>query len=167
MSNYFDGLVNNFLKKQFNDAINEIIRAFQVNCKFYYPQTKWVACDNCSNSIEAASPNPYLHGKPSTGCLVCGGTSKIAIETSEDAKLAIIFNYKKFQEIAGQILVPQGDAQTLSNMSMATKIKTCKYVIFDTDREYYNSHKFQRMNEPVPLGMGDFQFLLTTWEVAG
>lgn len=164
MPNYFDGIVNQFLKDQFNNGINEVIRAFEVPSTIYYPTTRWDVCTNCATSLAANSPNPYLKGKQTPSCSVCDGSGKIAVESSEAVNLAIIFNYKKFQEIAGIALVVKGDAQTLCNMSLATKIKTAKYVTFDSNREYYNSHKFQRMGEPVPLGIGDNQFLLTTWE---
>ena len=169
MSNQFLGLVSDDLLENFKQAIDEIIRISSKPAKLVYPTTKWETCTDCAQSISAGSPNPYISankGKFSTSCPTCGGTFKKPVENSETLSLCVIFDYKKFKDIAGISFVPQGDCQTFCRIELINKIKTCKYAIFNTDIEIYNKHQFTRMGEPTPVGFAD-SFIITSWQVAG
>lgn len=169
--NPFDGILNTTLKNQFKDAINEIIRAFKVPCRLYYPVTKYTACTNCNDPVYSNSPNPFIagnKGRLTTSCPECGGDGQIPVETYEDLDLPVIFNYKNMNQIVPNIVfAPKGDAQTFSHISTISAIKGCKYAIFDTNIEHSNQHTFIRDSEPVPMGFGSDDYILTTWKVGG
>ena len=168
MANPFSGIITQNLINKYNYAIQEVIRANLTPARLIYPSTKWIECTNCSTDIFAGSPNPYLRGKNSTSCPVCGGVGKIQIETTEDMTIAVVFNYKKFNNIIpGMVVTPMGDAYTLSEIGTIKQIKTCKAIVFNTNLEAFNQHLYTRDGEPNPVGLSDPKFLITYWKVAG
>lgn len=169
--NSFYGIISTQFKNTFKQAIDELIRGCQVPCRVYYPITKYTDCTNCNSLISTASPNPFLagnKGKLTTSCSYCGGTGKIPSESYDDINLCVLFNYKNNREIVpGIIVTPDGDAKTLSKIETIDKIKECKYIVFDTNIESLNKHKFIRDGEPLPLGLGDNSYIITTWKIGG
>lgn len=168
MSNPFNNIINqNFIDK-FNYAIEEVIRANLTPARLIYPKTKWIDCPNCGSDIYSNSPNPYLRGQTSTACATCGGTGKIAQDATEDITIAVVFNYKKFNNIVnGLVVTPNADAYTLSSNALIGKLKTCGSIVFNTGLEKYNKHEYVRDGEPSPIGLGDPKFILTNWKVVG
>lgn len=168
MSNPFANLISQNLVDKYNQVISEVLRANLTPARLIYPSTKTIDCTDCVNDSIANSPNPYLRGKSSSSCSVCGGTRKIQVETTENINIAVIFNYKKFSNlIPGLIVTADGDAQTISEIGTIKQLKSCKYIVFNTNLEPFNSHTYERSAEPNPMGFGDPKFILTAWRVIG
>lgn len=171
MSNPFDGIISSQMKTQFKQAINEVIRGCEVNCRLFYPITSYSDCVECSSMISSASPNPFIggnKGKLNTGCSYCGGEGKIPIESYDDLNLCVMFDYREYKDIVpGIVFTPGGDAKTFSKMETITVIKACKYIIFDTSIQHINKHIFTRSGEPVPCGFGSNDYIITTWRIGG
>jgi hypothetical protein len=162
MANPFDNILSSQLLDTYDQMIQGVINSLKVPCTLVYPITKWVDC-NCPTSVFNNSPNPFIQGKLKTACPTCGGNQKVESETTESINLCLILDYKSFQKIANTTITSQGDARTLSEISEAQKIKNCKYIIFDTDKEYFKTRKFKLSGEPTPMGFRN-NFYLATWE---
>lgn len=167
--NPFEGLITNDLKNNFKLAISEVIRSCEISCRLYFPITKYTACSACAQGITLQSPNPYLggqRGKFTTSCNVCNGTNKIPVENYEDIDLCVIWDTKKSKEIAGILIVPEGDVQTFCNIGLIEQIKSCNYAIFDTTIQALNKTQYSRSGEPRIMGFGESSFILTPWKVS-
>ena len=164
MSNPFDGLITTELITQFDQAISEVIRANETPARIYLPITRYQSCSACVTNTGNA--NPFLRGKQTTSCQVCGGTNKIGIITTIDINLVTIFDYKKWQSFGTDIaFAKRGDVQTFSKISTIKDIKRADYIVFDTDIEASASRKFKRMGEPEPIGFHRKNYIITAWEV--
>ena len=172
MPNPFSGIISAELKNIHKQMIDSLLEddALTVPVRFYYGVTKWDACSNCSPSVGGLGrkgSSVYIHGGPAPfsfgqQCPVCGGESKIPVETNETLNLACIFRFGRNSTLG---FAPDGTfAQTFCGISLFPKIKQANYVLFDTNIEAYTGYKYQRKGEPEPMGFGQNAFILTTWE---
>lgn len=162
MSN-FNNILSSQLLDLYDDAIRGVINSLKINCVLYNPITLWQDC-NCNDSIFNNSPNPYLKGKLTNACSVCGGNQKVASETAVDIKLCVIFDYKKFNKLVNGItLSSNGDAQSLCTIEEVQQIKQSRYIILDSDKEPLKTRKFRMDGEPTPMGFRN-NFYHVIWE---
>lgn len=171
MSNPFNGIISDELKTQYRNMILEVIRGFAVNCRFYYPITRFDPCTTCANAITNTNPNSFLgfnhgFGQVNKNCNVCAGSGKVGVVTYDDLSIPVIWDQKQFKNLGGNFaFASDGEVQTLSDISTSIKIiKICQYAIFDIDTEYANKGQYQRSKEPQIIGFGgNSNFILTSW----
>lgn len=171
MANLFSGIITSEFKQLFNDAISALLydSACTLSCTLYYGITKHEACANCVyDSIGQKSANRYQDGGPApfpfgTICPMCDGRGKRGVESTEDINLMVIWNYREFIDV-GTINNPAGTIQTLTFDEHTPKLKRAKELVVATDITNYSNHRFQRISEPQPCGLGNTEFVSCLWE---
>lgn len=142
-----------------------------IPCRLIYTGSKYEDCPNClgnpyspGGSIYSGSHGqPFRFGQP---CPTCGGSGVRVVESTEDIRLCVIWDYKQFTNLAGPLVGDVGSMiQTFSKMSTTIdKIKQATSIIVDTDIEQYSKHRFSRIGEPNPCGFGASTYITTLWE---
>ena len=87
--------------------------------------------------------------------------------SSEDVNLAVIFEPKQFLEINTPVNSADGFIQTLAKKEMTPKLQRAKEIIVATDISGFFSHRYQRVGEPSPIGLGNNEFVLCMWRRTG
>ena len=168
MVNPFSDIINNEFKSIFNNAISALLEdgALTVTCTLEYGITKYENCANClydpigqksSNRFQNGGPVPFPFGSV---CPLCNGNGKKPITSSEDVNLAVIFEPKQFLEITTPVNTADGYIQTLAKKDMTPKLQRAKEIIVSTDVSNFFSHRYQRVSEPLPIGLGNNVFVL-------
>ena len=171
----FSGIIDSNFKKVFNDAIFALLEtdALTIQCSLEYGVTKYENCSNCtydpigqksSNRFQDGGPAPFPFG---TICPVCNGNGRRPLTSSEDVRLAVIFEPKQFLEINTPVNTADGYIQTLAKKTMTPKLQKAKEIIVATDLSGQFSHRYQRVSEPSPIGLGNNEFVLCTWRRVG
>lgn len=175
MVNPFSGIIDSSLKSVFNNAINAILEddALTVSCTLEYGITKYESCVNClydpigqksSNRFQDGGPAPFPFG---TLCPVCNGNGRRPLTSSENVNLAVIFEPRQFLEMSTPVNTADGYIQTLAKKTMTHKLQRAKEIIVSTDVSNFFSHRYQRVSEPLPIGLGNNEFVVCTWRRAG
>ena len=175
MVNPFSGIVDDSFKSLFNNAITAILEddALTVSCTLDYGVTRYESCVNCLyDPIGQKSSNRFQHGGPvpfpfGTICPLCSGGGKRPITSSENVNLAVIFEPRQFLEMSTPVNTADGYIQTLARRIMTPKLQRAKEIIVSTDSSGFFSHRYQRVSEPLPIGLGNNEFVLCTWRRAG
>ena len=87
--------------------------------------------------------------------------------SSENVNLAVIFEPRQFLEMSTPVNTADGYIQTLAKKTMTPKLQRAKEIIVSTDISGYFSHRYQRVSEPIPIGLGNNEFVLCTWRRGG
>ena len=175
MVNPFSGIIDSSFKSVFNNAISAILAddAFTVACTLEYGITKYEDCVNClydpigqksSNRFQNGGPVPFPFGSL---CPLCNGNGKKPVISSENVNLAVIFEPRQFLEMSTPVNTADGYIQTLANKNMTPKLQRAKEIIVATDVSGFFSHRYQRVSEPTPIGLGNNEFVLCTWRRSG
>ena len=175
MVNPFSGIIDSSLKSVFNNAINAILEddALTVSCTLEYGITKYESCVNClydpigqksSNRFQDGGPAPFPFG---TLCPVCNGNGRRPLTSSENVNLAVIFEPRQFLEMSTPVNTADGYIQTLAKKAMTAKLQRAKEIIVSTDTSGFFPHRYQRISEPLPIGLGNNEFVICTWRRAG
>lgn len=174
MSNPFSGIISNNFKQLFNNAISALLYddSLTLPCTIYYGVTKYEDCVNCnydvvgrksSNTYQSGGPVPFFMG---TICPMCNGEGKRAVETTEDLNLMIIWDQKSFIN-SNTVNIPQGTIQTITFNYNTPKLKRAKEIIVATDIAKYARHRYERISEPQPCGLGNSDFVECMWKKTG
>ena len=175
MVNPFSGIVDDGFKSVFNNAITAILESdgLTVTCTLDYGITKYENCVNClydpigqksSNRFQGGGPAPFPFG---TLCPLCNGNGKRPITSSENVNLAVIFEPRQFLEIGTPVNTADGYIQTLAKKVMTSKLQRAKEIVVATDTSGFFSHRYQRIGEPTPIGLGNSEFVICTWRRVG
>ena len=175
MVNPFSGIIDSSFKSVFNNAISAILAddALTVSCTLEYGITKYEDCVNClydpigqksSNRFQDGGPAPFPFGSL---CPLCNGNGKKPVTSSENVNLAVIFEPRQFLEMSTPVNTADGYIQTLANKIMTPKLQRAKEIIVATDISGFFSHRYQRVSEPTPIGLGNNEFVLCTWRRSG
>ena len=175
MVNPFSGIIDSSFKSVFNNAISAILAddALTVACTLEYGITKYEDCVNClydpigqksSNRFQNGGPVPFPFGSL---CPLCNGYGKKPVTSSENVNLAVIFEPRQFLEMSTPVNTADGYIQTLANKNMTPKLQRAKEIIVATDVSGFFSHRYQRVSEPTPIGLGNNEFVLCTWRRSG
>lgn len=175
MISAFTGIIDNSFKKVFNDAIFALLEddALTIQCTLEYGVTKYESCGNCLyDPIGQKSANRYQDGGPApfpfgTVCPLCNGNGRRPLTSSENVRLAVIFEPKEFLQLNAPVNTADGYIQTLAKKTMTPKLQKAKEIIVATDLSGQFSHRYQRVSEPSPIGLGNNEFVLCTWRRLG
>jgi len=171
----FSGIIDSSFKNVFNNAINAILEngALTIQCTLEYGVTKYESCGNCLyDPIGQKSANRYQDGGPApfpfgTVCPLCNGNGRRPLTSSENVRLAVIFEPKQFLQLNAPVNTADGYIQTLAKKTMTPKLQKAKEIIVATDLSGQFSHRYQRVSEPSPIGLGNNEFVLCTWRRLG
>ena len=175
MVNPFSGIIDDSFKSVFNNAISAILEddALTISCTLEYGITKYENCANClydpigqksSNTIQNGGPVPFPFGGI---CPLCNGNGKKPVTASENVNLAVIFEPRQFLEIEAPVNTADGYIQTLAKKDLTPKLQRAKEIIVATDVSGFFTHRYQRISEPLPIGLGNNEFILCTWRRLG
>jgi hypothetical protein len=174
-SSPFDNIISSEFKNTFNQAIDALLKnnALTVPCTINYSGSKNTTyCNNCKfDNISKLSANIYNGTGPApfvdnTICPVCMGMGYKSFDSSEIIYLAVIFDGKYFLNTTSSSVVNivDGMIQTLCNISYLPKIRNANEIIVDNNISIYGGYVYQRAGDPVPMGLGDHRYILTTWK---
>jgi hypothetical protein len=173
----FDGIITASFKQLFVDAIDALLEntALTVPCQLLFENTTFTECPNCILDVMSGrSSNIYKSGGPiafTQGyCPYCNGVGRITTDNTINLNIIVIWNYKDWIGWAGvpdNTMTPFGQCQTLSKMSTISDIKNAKEIILDTDIESHVKHRFSRISEPNPIGLGADSYIVTMWKRIG
>ena len=175
MVNPFSGIIDSGFKSVFNNAISAILAddALTISCTLDYGITKYENCGNClydpigqksSNRFQNGGPAPFPFG---TLCPLCNGNGKKPVTSSENVNLAVIFEPRQFLEMSTPVNTADGYIQTLATKSMTSKLQRAKEIVVATDVSGFFTHRYQRVSEPLPIGLGNIEFVICTWRRGG
>lgn len=175
MVNPFSGIIDDSFKSVFNNAISAILEddALTISCTLEYGITKYENCANClydpigqksSNRFQNGGPVPFPFGGI---CPLCNGNGKKPVTASENVNLAVIFEPRQFLEIEAPVNTADGYIQTLAKKDLTPKLQRAKEIIVATDVSGFFTHRYQRISEPLPIGLGNNEFILCTWRRLG
>ena len=175
MVNPFSGIIDSSFKSVFNNAISALLEndALTIACTLEYGITKYEDCVNClydpigqksSNRFQNGGPVPFPFGSL---CPLCNGNGKKPVTSSENVNLAVIFEPRQFLEMSTPVNTADGYIQTLANKNMTPKLQRAKVILVATDVSGFFSHRYQRVSEPTPIGLGNNEFVLCTWRRSG
>lgn len=167
----FDGIINDQFLAIFEDAIS----SFAIPCQLIFTNTQFTECPNClfdgmsqrsSNQYNGSGPISFTNGV----CPYCHGVGLVAPSKTKAIDLVILWNYKDWvgwNGVPDQSMTSFGQCQTMSKMATVADIKNAQEVILDTDISQYVKHRFQRISEPNPIGLGSDSYILTMWKRIG
>jgi len=175
MVNPFSGIIDDSFKSVFNNAISAILEddALTISCTLEYGITKYENCANClydpigqksSNRFQNGGPVPFPFGGI---CPLCNGNGKKPVTASENVNLAVIFEPRQFLEVETPVNTADGYIQTLAKKDLTPKLQRAKEIIVATDVSGFFTHRYQRISEPLPIGLGNNEFILCTWRRLG
>lgn len=168
MANPYAGLINNAFKTQFKNAIDALIEGCEQPCKLVFPGASFIDCSNCRDSNQGKfGPNPFIHdgGGTHTGlCPACNGSKKIRVEKTESVDLVVIWNGRRFKDLASAVKAADGEVTTFCATSLLSKIRNCAYAIFNTNVQDLGRYEFVRDGEPVLHGLGEDAYIVTEWK---
>ena len=98
---------------------------------------------------------------------MCNGNGKKPVTASENVNLAVIFEPRQFLEIEAPVNTADGYIQTLAKKDLTPKLQRAKEIIVATDVSGFFTHRYQRISEPLPIGLGNNEFILCTWRRLG
>jgi len=169
--NPFSGIISSSLKTVYNNAINALLddSSLTIPCTLNYGITQYVACSNCSyDSIGQKSSNRYVSGGPIPFpfggiCPMCNGDGRTGTTSTEDIYLAVIVDPKQFISV-GTVDKADNLIQTISKHTTTPKLQRAQDIIIATDISGYFTHRYERISEPTPVGLGDSSFVFCTWK---
>jgi hypothetical protein len=175
MINPFSGIIDSNLKAVFNNAISAILAdgALTIPCTLDYGVTKYENCANCvfdpigrksANRFQDGGPVPFPYGGV---CPLCNGGGRRGLVSTENVSLAVVFDTRHFLEISTPVNTADGFIQTIANKEMTPKLARAKEIVVATDVSGYFSHRYQRVSEPTPVGLGGNDFVFCTWRRSG
>lgn len=159
------------LKSLFNSHIDMILAqdGLTVPCLLKYNSTSNMLCSNCVydpllkkslNKYNGSGPASFPNGSI---CPVCGGVGKIVYDKTETVYLAVILDGKYWLNWGPKFVhIPNLAAQTLCSSSLISKINNCYEAVLNTNLNTINN-VYTRAGDPVPLGFGSHDYLLTNW----
>jgi len=172
MVNPFSGIVSSEFKDVFNNAMSALLdtTGVAIPCTLYYGITKYESCANCLyDPIGRKSSNRYINGGPvpfmfGGVCPLCNGAGKKPVETTEDVHLAVVFEPREFLDIRTPVNTADGYIQTLAKKEMTPKLRRANEIVVATDVSGFFPHRYQRVSEPVPMGLGNTEFVVCMWK---
>ena len=174
MPNPFSGIITQSFKDTFNYAIQALLEdtALTVQCTLYYENTKLEDCPNCvydpitrksSNRYQNGGPIPFVHGQI---CPYCAGNGNLSFSQEETVYLGIIkpvfFGGDSLE--LNSVNFVDGMIQSLCGIDLYAKIKNASHIIIDTNLTTITNSKFIRVKDPIPVGFGGNDFIITTWQ---
>jgi hypothetical protein len=172
--NPFSGIITSAHKQLFNDMINALLEntALTVPCRLVFENTKLQDCPNCiydpisrksSNLYQTGGPIPFANGQI---CPYCIGNGSLSFSNDQDLYLGIIkpgfFNMASLD--LESVNFVDGKIQSLCEITYYAKIKNASYIIIDTNITDLTINKYIRYRDPIPVGFGDNNFIITTWQ---
>jgi hypothetical protein len=175
MVNPFSGIINSAFKDIFNNAISAVLDndSLAIPCTLSYGVTKYEACANCtydpigqksSNRFQNGGPVPFPFGGV---CPLCNGIGRKPLITYENVFLGVVFEPREFLDIGTPVNTADGYIQTFAKKALTPKLQRAKEVVVATDVSSFFSHRYERVSEPVPVGLGNSEFVVCTWRRVG
>jgi formylglycine-generating enzyme required for sulfatase activity len=164
----------NNLKGIYNKHINMLLDStgLTTRCQFNFGVSKKSLCPNCiydpnlkksSNKYKVGGPVEFGIGKI---CPVCNGIGSYGEVLSEDAYLAVLWNYKDWVNPPSNITNPEGLIQTICSKDLLAKIRQCKDMTVVVNENLANP-VFKLNGEPNFAGLGDNNYIFCIWQKTG
>jgi hypothetical protein len=170
----FTGIISSSFKTLFTDAIDALLEddGLTVPCQLVFVDSDHTECINCYRDVMTGRSNGiYKIGGPISfvqgNCPYCHGLGVLVTDNTLNLSLIVVWNYKEFvgwNKIPDDTMLPFGYCQTMSKLDTLSDIKRAKEIILNTDLSAYVKHRFVRISEPNPIGLGNDAYVITTWK---
>lgn len=179
MTNPFAGLITTEFKALFTNAIDALLeqQAITLPCQLLYGTEIQTYCPNCVFDIMAKkSSSRYKTGGPISFpngqiCPVCVGAGYIMSDTSEDISMMVIYDSADWVKFTGGRYtpgIPEKYTLTFSRLDETySKIKQAREILIDTSIANVVTNRFQKVDEPTIMGLGESTYILTKWKSVG
>ena len=171
----FDAIITREFKDTFNQAIDALLanNALTVPCTLFYSGSENTTyCNNCkydpisklsSSLYNGTGPIPFAEN---TICPVCLGMGTKNSDSSEIVYLAVIFDGKYFFNTTSSstVNIVDGMVQTICHSSLLPKIRNANSITIDNNITKYGKYSYQRAGDPMPVGLGDSNYIITMWK---
>lgn len=129
----------------FNETIDYFIDdSFGVDCRLYFAKNR-VDCTNCINT------NSNIYGGfdsfVNRNCHYCGGLGYKESEQTEDIKLRLYYDKKKWLRIIDPIDAPDGTVQVIGYLSDLPSLRAADYMVINTAQEDIIRQKYKTFGE--------------------
>lgn len=141
-------------------------------CLLNFGTTKKNLCINCvydpilkksANKYKTGGPRPFIMGMV---CPYCKGAGFYGNTQVEEVYLAVIWDYKDWLIKPINVENAKGMVQTICDRTLFHKIRQCENMtVVYTDNT--NNPLFELLEEPNPAGLGDNNYLISTWKRIG
>ena len=170
--NPFSQLISNQFLTQFENAIDSLLEknALSLSCTLNFNnENNQKYCNNClydnitktsSNTYNSTGPIPF---EDYNICPVCLGEGVLSSTvSSEKLDLGIIFDSKYFYNLDKFVNLSYGTIQTICTIKYLSDIRNANDLIINNTIQY-GSYIYQRAEDPMICGLGDRQYIITTW----
>lgn len=144
------------------DVIDSTFDIFGVTCQLVSIEKKEEIVYNPNNNIP--NRNTINNNKRGGGDYDIGNKTIREIETISDIKLKVYWDAKQFIGISDRIKVPDGAIQTISFMSDMPKLVRAKQLIVHKDIKDLKEMRFERIGEPIPMGLKQDRYCSCLWK---
>lgn len=151
--------------------LDEMISTVGKVCKLYYHSVN-IDCENCVNQTQIGkkSKNAWRHGGPLPfsvqGCPICGGTGKMAQESTENITMVINWDTKSIvKNIAPNVIFPFSIIQTRGYIYDLPKVLKCEDMEVQLPMGHMVAAKYKLINSPTDaFSVIQEKYFLATWE---
>jgi len=149
---------------KYYDVIDSTFDIFGVKCELVSINKVEEVVYNPNNNI----PNRNSINSHRTG----GGTHDRGTKTIKETevlseiKLKVYWEPKQWIGVTNTLVIPDGSIQTLGFMSDLPKILAAKQLIVHQDIKDYKVMRFERINEPIPVGLRQNRYFACMWKRA-
>jgi hypothetical protein len=154
------------------DTNDPLISGFYTSCtqNVGWPLGGWLCTDTepPTETITVTQPPYATSGNlvwfpEGSICPICNGQGVLSKTSTETQNLAVIFDSKKFINF-GNVNVPVGDIQIICPITLYPQLASASYITVDTNISSYAQHKYTRISDPQPVGLGDNRYIFSNWE---
>lgn len=132
-----------------------------------WPVASWPCVDAPEVTVEISPPyatsGNLVWFPEGSICPICNGQGVLSKTSTETQNLAVIFDSKKFINF-GNVNVPVGDIQIICPISLYPQLASASYIAVDTNISSYAQHRYTRISDPQPVGLGDNRYIFSNWE---
>jgi len=143
------------LYKEFAD---EMITSFGVNCQLNYIQK----IQSTVSSVPTVKKSKSMRTYNKTEEFVQNSNYE-SVRTTDDVKLRVYWTRKDFKKIS-DIVIPDGGIMTIGYLSDLPKVRSCEFMVPNTEQEAYLGVKFIRVGQPIPWGIKKDRYFVCGWE---
>lgn len=144
------------------DIIDSTFDIFGVTCQLVSIEKKEQIIYSPNNNLPVN--NSINNHRRNDGDINIGNKTIIEVETLTDIKLKVYWDQKQFVGVAGNIVLPDGAIQTIGFMTDLPSILRAKQLIVHKDIKDYKTIRFERLGEPVPMGIKQERYFTCTWK---
>ena len=144
------------------DVIDSTFDIFGVICQLVSIEKKEEIIRNPNNNLPIN--NSVNNHRRNGGDVNIGTKTIIETEVLTDIKLKVYWDEKQFMGVSGNIVLPAGSIQTIGFMTDLPAVLRAKQLIAHKGIKDYKETRYERIGEPIPMGIKKDRYFICTWK---